>query len=303
MRTHRILLALLFVAAMLAPAVSRADERIQNAAHRAVRDLVRRKTGRSVSFLTTNESFLSMSEVKVTGKGITNDRDDWKSERFEYSVKVRKDDLRTRDESINFVRGDNLHDDDNWSRPNGDHDLLQITSPRMMEDLRSNDVTLRGTAYRGGEVIVTIYDRSGREVETMRPIANRDRWEARTNLPSGGPYRAVVTHRGSRSRDEVRFTVRRDNDKPDWGWSDNLSIENPRDRQTLRESFIVQGSSDARDVEIKVMDNRTTVFSGRTRTANGRYLLSVRVRPGEYRLMVTNIGRPSNSKVISIRVR
>ena len=279
---------------------------ITDEAQDAIRDFIRSETNYTeVNFDRASEAFFSGSESKVSGSGTAYERGQRRGERFTYSIKVHRSSLRSRDGEVKFDNGQSLRG--GGGEPSRDRERLDvsISAPSRNQSFRPGNVTVEGSADGRGKVEVRILDRRGREIARATPgIGRNGRWSARFRL-NEGDYRAQATREGWRGRSEVNFRVNRDADNrptDQTGWG-RLNVNEPRDRASVNGPKVdVSGTTSDGGVEITIFLGEASVFRGKAIATRGRWSTTVELQPGEYRLLVRNLGS-SQTRESTFRVR
>lgn len=276
----------------------------------AIRELVTSSRQYSRVYISNSrESFLSFDEARVTGEGHASSTNGWGGTRFTFSIKVQRNDLRTRDARVEFENGRELTSGSSWNRPSQDRDhRVRITSPRWYETVRGNTVTLSGVVDQDRRVLVTVYDRNGRVAAKGNDAPGRDlRWSVSVRL-GDGTYRAVATQAEWNTGDEVRFTVGRSsgswNDNgfggsggsgDGWGGSggsggsggDQLSIMTPRNGGQERGPRVrFAGRSDDRTVQLEIFRGSRRVVDQRVGVSRRNWESLQNLSEGDYRVVV-----------------
>jgi hypothetical protein len=299
-RNSRAWLGAIFGAiAFLASVSASAQSEEERSAQVAVRYAIQQHFNTSrVFFNTTKSSFMSLTEVKVTGDGYFTRSGNWGSETFTFSVKVRKSDQRTRDATVTLSNGETLTDYTDWTVPSGGEAFIgRFTMPNRYTNYPSGSVTFEGV-LRVPNADLKIYDRDGRMVKQRQVSERNGRFTITESLPRG-MYRAVLGLGRMADSDEVRFSVG-GWDNPDWGWggsggSGEVEIVQPRNGDSVSDGMVMfRGNSSARQVNVRVYDPRGSVVMSETvPVEKGRWRAGTKLDNGRHRLVVSG-GRGSD---------
>ncbi|MCC7433533.1 MAG: hypothetical protein IT363_02535 [Methanoregulaceae archaeon] len=277
------------------PSLALASEPIE-AAEYAVRQLIRGKMGSQyrVVFENSTESFLSFSEMVVTGTGHIYDGSNWDFDRsFSYKIKVRNDGASTRELVVTFTNGEKHADTGSWTPSKHKDQSIHLVSPRWYENVNSGGVVFEGTAARN--VSIEVFDRNNRKVAAEAANVSNGRFRVVVNVPNG-QYRAVVSPGGWEIGDEVRFTV--NSNGQDWGQPEAyLKVAEPARNSRLTNSRVTfSGNSSERSMYLQVWDDRNKRVVERDIPVKNRYWNSqVVLGDGSYRYTVS-AGRDAETR-------
>jgi len=307
---------LLLMLAMVATAV--ADERTQIQAERTIRRMIVNDAKYSrVFFHNVDQGFLSFTESKVTGRGTASRADGWGGMPFKFSIKVHRDDLRTRDAVVEFADGSKLDSNSSWRPPTqGNYHSVRITSPYWYQTMGANTFTMRGESEGRGSINLIVYDRQNRIVHRSSITPNiAGTWATNLRL-ADGTYRAVATRSNWNSGDEVRFNVRRGNgDWNDGGWSPTppsggwtppgtgagLNVMAPRNGMTVTGSPVrINGTGRSGSVGLQIYRGNQRVVNASVAIANNRWSFDARLSDGAHRLIVS---QGAAQQIINFTVR
>lgn len=301
--------------ALFVPSV-RADERVIDQAEATIRWLITSSVEwERVAFDESQEQFLSFSEARVVGEGVASERRGWSGVRFRYTIKVHRNDLRTRDARVEFEDGRVLTSRDDWTeaRPPSTS-RVRFESPRRFEELSSRNVTFRGVATDRKTVTITVYDRRGRERGRRTAVPDRrGRWSTIIRLEPGSYKAEAVSDRWSEG-DEVRFSVERSDG--DWGFggsggswggsgssSGRVTIDRPRNGETITDGIVrCSGRADSDEVSVQVYRGSRLVHRSDQKVFGGSWSAGPRLDSGNYRLVVeARRGRGRQEVSFSVR--
>lgn len=250
-------------------------------------------SGARVFFTETKSSFLSVSEARVTGKGYVA-ANNWDANEFTYSVKVKRSNYETRDITVRFDNGQELKDDDAWSRPPGGEEYVgYFTKPSRFTNFPTSRVTFEGVAHVAA-IDLRIYDRKGNQVEQRRVSAKNGKWSATETLQPG-VYRAVLGLGRMADSDEVRFSVKSNSDDwvitPGWGVR-GVDITHPKSGSTVLTPMTqISGTSSAHYVTLIVTKSSgADVTRRKVPVSRDKWSASLKLAPGSYRAVATNVG-------------
>ncbi|HRF60720.1 MAG TPA: hypothetical protein PLH94_12520 [Fimbriimonadaceae bacterium] len=302
MRFHIIpLLALLLLIPMIGRAESSAVEGSQYAVRWAIRD--RLGPDHKVVFEATNESVLSLTEMKVEGRAHVNRDDDWRVERsFRFSVKTKNDGSSCRDLSITFSNGEEFSVRGPIDTNGHNDDFLHISRPEMYQRYESGDVRFEGRAR--SDVTIRVFDERDRLVAEMFTQTREGRFSRVIQLPAGR-YRGKVSTQDARDAEEVRFSVRTSGG--DWGGTSpgkkaSISITEPSDGARVDQSFTISGRSTVRSLRLRILDDRQREVLRRDIDVDGSsWKVKSKLGPGRYRVEVrSDDGRTSDVKSFEV---
>jgi hypothetical protein len=267
-----------------------------NAAKLAVRETIRdRVRSAQVVFTSVNTTNESSTETSVTGSGYFGSLGEWKVQKFDFSVRVRKSDYRTRSVRVNMSGQPPQDAFPDWGIPGGGSEYIgYFTKPSHFMNYATGIVTFAGV-LKVPSADLRIYDRDGGMVKQVKVRSRNGNFSSAVVLRKG-IYRAVLGLGRMADSDEVRFSAGMGRDV-DWGWGGgggegSLAITQPRNGETVDGARVeIRGKSAARDVRVMVYDsNGRTVSNSTASVRNGMWGLSLRLeKPGRYRVAAQNV--------------
>lgn len=167
------------------------------------------------------------------------------------------------------------------SGSNGDNGRnVDVTYPTYNSTVNANNFTITGNAPGFDSVEVTVRQ-NGREVFYRRVDVNRDRFSVDVRLPLGEYELQAVS---GRSTSTVKFKV-----SGSFSSNPDLRINSPINGAKYRKGILPFTGSSPEDRVVFYLYRGQKLVSEKILTATkGRWITSVRVEPGDYRLVVTS---------------